>query len=146
MKLPIQVQAQSIKKMYDSLYEDLKVKYGLTMNEIMFLLYLDKHQMKNTAREIVEDLMVTKSHISKSVDSLARDNIIIRVRDEFDKKIIRLYISESADSLLNELKEREKWIMKNITAGISKEELETFNKVLEMMQKNMMKFSEKRKN
>ena len=141
MKLPIQVQAQSIKKMYDSLYEDLKVKYGLTMNEIMFLLYLDKHQMKNTAREIVEDLMVTKSHISKSVDSLARDNIIIRVRDEFDKKIIRLYISESADSLLNELKEREKWIMKNITAGISKEELETFNKVLEMMQKNMMKFS-----
>ena len=146
MKLPIQVQAQSIKKMYDSLYEDLKVKYGLTMNGIMFLLYLDKHQMKNTAREIVEDLMVTKSHISKSVDSLARDNIIIRVRDEFDKKIIRLYISESADSLLNELKEREKWIMKNITAGISKEELETFNKVLEMMQKNMMKFSEKRKN
>ena len=146
MKLPIQVQAQSIKKMYDSLYEDLKVKYGLTMNEIMFLLYLDKHQMKNTAREIVEDLMVTKSHISKSVDSLARDNIIIRVRDEFDKKIIRLYISESADSLLNELKEREKWIMKNITAGISKEELETFNKVLEMMQKNMIKFSEKRKN
>ena len=146
MKLPIQVQAQSIKKMYDSLYEDLKVKYGLTMNEIMFLLYLDKHQMKNTAREIVEDLMVTKSHISKSVDSLARDNIIIRVRDEFDKKIIRLYISESADSLLNELKEREKWIMKNITAGISKEELETFNKVLEKMQQNMMKFSEKRNN
>lgn len=145
MEIPIQVKAQSIKKMYDGLYDDLKVKYGLTMNEIMFLLYLDKHQMKNTAREIVEDLMMTKSHISKSVDSLARENIIIRVRDEQDRKIIRLYINKTADDLLNDLRKREKLINKNITKGISKGELETFDKVLKCMQINVIDMVEKNK-
>lgn len=145
MEIPIQVKAQSIKKMYDGLYDDLKVKYGLTMNEIMFLLYLDKHQMKNTAREIVEDLMMTKSHISKSVDSLARENIIIRVRDEQDRKIIRLYINKTSDDLLNDLRKREKLINKNITKGISKEELETFDKVLKCMQSNVIDMVEKNK-
>ena len=146
MKMPIKVQAQIIKKMYDSLYDDLKIKYGLTMNEIMFLLYLDKNKMKNTAREIVDDLMVTKSHISKSVDSLAREKIIIRVHDEYDKKIIRLYISELANDLINDLRAREKLINKSITKGISKEELATFNKVLEQMQQNLVDILEKRKN
>ena len=145
MEIPIQVKAQSIKKMYDGLYDDLKIKYGLTMNEIMFLLYLDKHQMKNTAREIVEDLMMTKSHISKSVDSLARENIIIRVRDEQDRKIIRLYINKTADDLLNDLRKREKLINKNITKGISKGELETFDKVLKCMQINVIDMVEKNK-
>lgn len=145
MKIPIQVQAQSIKKMYDSLYDDLRIKYGLTMNEIMFLLYLDKNKMKNTAREIVEDLMVTKSHISKSVDSLARENIIIRVQDKYDKKIIRLYISQSADNLLNELRNREKLINKNITKGINNKDIDTFNRVLEQMQENVISMIEKRK-
>ena len=146
MEIPIQVKAQSIKKMYDGLYDDLKIKYGLTMNEIMFLLYLDKHQMKNTAREIVEDLMMTKSHISKSVDSLAKDNIIIRVRDEQDRKIIRLYINKTADDLLNDLRNREKLINKNITKGISKEDLETFDMVLKCMQRNVIEMIEKEKN
>ena len=80
MKIP--VQAQVIKKLYDNSFDDLRIKYGLTMNEIMFLLYLDKNKANNTASEIVENLVTTKSHISKSIDSLAKENIIIRNQDE----------------------------------------------------------------
>ena len=47
MKIP--VQAQVIKKLYDNSFDDLRIKYGLTMNEIMFLLYLDKNKKNNTA-------------------------------------------------------------------------------------------------
>ena len=50
MIMEIPVQEQLIKKMYDNSYDDLRKKYGLTMNEIMFLLYLDKHEKKNSAR------------------------------------------------------------------------------------------------
>jgi DNA-binding MarR family transcriptional regulator len=136
--MEIPVQAQIIKKMYDNSYDDLRKKYSLTRNEIMFLLYLDKHQMKNTAREIVEDLMTTKSHISKSVDSLAKENIIIRIPDEYDRKIIRLFINKTADYILNDLKQREKLITKTITKGISKDDMKTFEAVLNQMQKNCM--------
>ena len=55
MKIP--VQAQVIKKLYDNSFDDLRIKYGLTMNEIMFLLYLDKNKANNTASEIVENLV-----------------------------------------------------------------------------------------
>jgi DNA-binding MarR family transcriptional regulator len=136
--MEIPVQAQIIKKIYDNSYEDLRKKYGLTMNEIMFLLYLDKHQMKNTAREIVEDLMFTKSHISKSIDSLAKENIIIREHDESDKKIIRLFINTTADDIMNDLKHREKLITKTITKGIAKEDMATFERVLKEMHKNCL--------
>lgn len=137
MKIP--VQALIIKKMYDNSYDDLRKKYGLTMNEIMLLLYLDKHKMKNTAKEIVDDLMTTKSHISKSIDSLTKDNIIIRIQDEYDRKVIRLFINKNADYILNDLRQREKLITDSLTKGISKENIKIFESVLEQMQKNCLK-------
>lgn len=135
MKIP--VQAQVIKKLYDNSFDDLRIKYGLTMNEIMFLLYLDKNKANNTASEIVENLVTTKSHISKSIDSLAKRNIIIRIQDELDKKIIRLYISDTANDLLDDLRTREEIINRTITKGIPKDDLETFDRVLEQMKKNV---------
>lgn len=135
MKIP--VQAQVIKKLYDNSFDDLRIKYGLTMNEIMFLLYLDKNKANNTASEIVENLVTTKSHISKSIDSLAKRNIIIRIQDELDKKIIRLYISDTANDLLDNLRTREEIINRTITKGIPKDDLENFNRVLEQMKKNV---------
>ena len=156
--MEIPAQALLIKKIYDNSYDylvknpgikdshdivtkakelnipDLRKKYGLTMNEIMFLLYLDKHEKKNSAREIIDDLMTTKSHISKSIDSLAKENIIIRIPDEYDKKIIRLFINNKADNILNDLRQREKEITKVITKDISEEDKATFKKVLEQMQ------------
>lgn len=135
MKIP--VQAQVIKKLYDNSFDDLRIKYGLTMNEIMFLLYLDKNKANNTASEIVENLVTTKSHISKSIDSLSKRNIIIRIQDELDKKIIRLYISDTANDLLYDLRTREEIINRTITKGIPKDDLENFNRVLEQMKKNV---------
>ena len=135
MKIP--VQAQVIKKLYDNSFDDLRIKYGLTMNEIMFLLYLDKNKANNTASEIVENLVTTKSHISKSIDSLAKRNIIIRIQDELDKKIIRLYISDTANDLLDDLRTREEIINRTITKGISSDDLEAFNRVLDQMKKNV---------
>ena len=135
MKIP--VQAQVIKKLYDNSFDDLRIKYGLTMNEIMFLLYLDKNKANNTASEIVENLVTTKSHISKSIDSLTKGNIIIRIQDELDKKIIRLYISDTANDLLDDLRTREEIINRTITKGIPKDDLENFNRVLEQMKKNV---------
>ena len=135
MKIP--VQAQVIKKLYDNSFDDLRIKYGLTMNEIMFLLYLDKNKANNTASEIVENLVTTKSHISKSIDSLAKGNVIIRIQDELDKKIIRLYISDTANDLLDDLRTREEIINRTITKGIPKDDLENFNRVLEQMKKNV---------
>ena len=134
--MEIPAQALLIKKIYDNSYDYLRKKYGLTMNEIMFLLYLDKHEKKNSAREIIDDLMTTKSHISKSIDSLAKENIIIRIPDEYDKKIIRLFINNKADNILNDLRQREKEITKVITKDISEEDKATFKKVLEQIQKN----------
>ena len=48
-------------------------------------------------------------------------------------------------NLLNELRNREKLINKNITKGINNKDIDTFNRVLEQMQENVISMIEKRK-
>ena len=86
----IPVQAQILKKTFENAFEDIRKKYNLTMNEIILLLYLERNKMKNTARDMVEEIMITKSHISKSVDSLVDKKIITRLQDKDDRKAFTL--------------------------------------------------------
>ena len=73
----IPVQAQTFKKTMESAFSDIRKEYNLTMNEILVLLYLIKNNKQDTATDIVEDIMICKSHISKSVALLENKKIII---------------------------------------------------------------------
>ena len=64
----------------------------------------------------------------------------------YDKKIIRLFINNKADNILNDLRQREKEITKVITKDISEEDKATFKKVLEQMQKNCSDLLKQNKN
>lgn len=137
--LDIPVQVQTLKKALGGAFEEFRRKYDLTMNEIIVLLYLLKNKEKNTAKDIVEDTMITKSHISKSVETLVKKNIITRFQDSDDKKIIHLQIIDKNTNFIEELKEKNDEINKKITEGITSEELiileNTFNKIKENIRK-----------
>ena len=133
----IPVQAQILKKTFENAFEDIRKKYNLTMNEIILLLYLERNKMKNTARDMVEEIMITKSHISKSVDSLVDKKIITRLQDKDDRKVIHLQITENASKLVKELKKIDESITKKVTKGISKEELAILEKALQKIKENI---------
>lgn len=141
--MEISSQSKLFKKFFDESFKNIKKKYELTTNEILFLLQLDRNERNNSASEIVDELMITKSHLSKSIDSLYKRGYIEKMVDEGDKKIVRLFISSSCHELINELKKIEKEMYKKVVAGINKDDLIVFERVLKQIQNNFENFYKK---
>lgn len=141
--MEISSQSKLFKKFFDESFKNVKKKYELTTNEILFLLQLDRNERNNSASEIVDELMITKSHLSKSIDSLYKRGYIEKMVDEGDKKIVRLFISSSCHELINELKKIEKEMYKKVVAGINKDDLIVFERVLKQIQNNFENFYKK---
>jgi DNA-binding MarR family transcriptional regulator len=139
LDMNITIQAQTLKKALEESFGSIRKKYNLTMNEVIVLLYLIKNDKKDTAKDIVEDIMITKSHISKSVDSLVNKNIITRIPDNIDKKIVHLQIIDKTSQLVKDITKTNRQINKKITKGITDEELYTLEKVFIKIKDNIKK-------
>lgn len=136
-KMSLTVNAQVLKKVFEKAFGEIKNKYNLTMNEILLLLYLEKSENKDTAKDIVEDAMVAKSHISKSVDSLTGKNLIKRVPDKENKKIIHLIINDEAKEIMNELSKKEEDMIELALKGIPEENIKILEETLEKIKNNV---------
>lgn len=134
----IPMQAQALKKIFDTTFEEIRKKYDLTMNEIVVLVYLiNTENKKNTAKDIVDEIMTAKSHISKSVKLLEDKNIITRTYDYNDKKVIHLKIVNKDSEVIKEISQENSKINKRIVDGISSEELVILEKSLEKIKENI---------
>lgn len=91
-----------IKKIVEKAYLEMTRKYNLTNNEIAVVSYLSISE-KDTASDIVNELLFSKSHVSLSVDSLVKKGLIEKVQDQQDKKISHLLLTEKADPMINDL-------------------------------------------
>lgn len=92
------------RKLYSKGLKQVADKYGLKNNEVAILSYLSNNDDKNTASNIVADLMFTKSHVSMSVESLLKKEYIEKVADENDKKVMHLLLLPKADKVIGDLK------------------------------------------
>ena len=77
-----------------------------------------------------------KSHVSLSVDSLAKKGIIVKVQDEQDKKIWHLLLTEKAGPVAERVFLREKEMEEIFFRGLSEEEKELFQKLTEKIVSN----------
>ena len=137
MELPIQ--AQNLKKYLESSFYDIRKKYNLTMNEILLLIYLLKNKNQNTARDVVDKINITKSHVSKSVESLVSKGIITRYQDKEDKKIIHLEILNKDSDIIKDIEQNNIEINIKILEGIPEEDIEVFKKCLKLIIENIYK-------
>lgn len=136
----IPMQAQVLKKVFEKVFDEIREQLDLTMNEIIVLLYLESNKNKNTAKDIVEDSLIAKSHVSKSVDSLVNKNLIIRVPDEENKKIIHLELNENAEKIMDELSKKEEEMKALVLKGIPEENIKILEEALEQVKQNIKEF------
>ena len=61
---------QVLKKAMDNLFYKVSKKTDLAVNEIRLLLFLHQNKELDIASEIVENLMISKSHVSYTVEKL----------------------------------------------------------------------------
>lgn len=115
-----------LKKIIDNPLNKVAKITNLTVNEIRVLLFLYENEKFDIASDIVERLMVSKAHVSVSVESLVNKKYIERVQDTKDKKKFHLKLTHNADIILKLLDEELEKLKSSLLRGISVKDREIF--------------------
>ena len=128
------------KKLYKNYIErDLSI-YDLSENEIEIIMCLNRNPMKNTAKDLVEYLGLSKGMISRTIDQLVAKEILEFEKDKKDKRIYRLKISDKSNKLIKDLEVSSERFFSGLIKNVDDDRLETFTSVLEDMIINMKGF------
>ena len=68
---------------------------------------------------------------------MEKSNLIERVMDDTDTRTKKIKLSKKANDIFLKHKDEMEKLEENITSNISKEDLETFNSVINTMKKNL---------
>jgi len=127
-----------LKKVYEKVFYQLTEELQLTQNEIDVLLYLYNNAPFNTASDIARYRAMSKSMISKSVDSLYRRGYLSYETDEIDKRCTHLKIEPVAIPIVEKLLEAQKEFFSILTCNITGEEYEAMETVLNKMYQSII--------
>jgi DNA-binding MarR family transcriptional regulator len=94
----------------------------LTRTQIEILLMLVDGP--RTTGELAHELFLTGSAVTQTVDTLVRRELIARHHDESDRRIIRLQLSATGESLTGNIKEHRHQKMKRFIAALSDTEVQ----------------------
>ncbi|EGT3616674.1 MarR family transcriptional regulator [Clostridium perfringens] len=125
------------KKTYKKFISPTLNDLGLTHNEFEILVFLQENLEYNTAKDIVEFSGLSKGLISRSIESLLKKEMLTIKKDEKDKRIVRLYISNSATKTIDVLNKISNEFCKLLLEDLKEEELISFDDILNKMIKNL---------
>ena len=127
-----------LKKVYEKMFYQLTEELQLTQNEIDVLLFLNNNSPLDTATDIARYRAMSKSMISKSVDSLYKKGFLSYETDETDKRCIHLKIESVAILIVEKLYEAQKEFFNILTSNITDEEYKAMKTVLNKMHQNII--------
>ena len=122
------------------LFYSVCAKYGLTLAELLVLLYLAGNKSAGTATDIVDKLKLTKSHVSMSVRALKKRGYLKGTYEKGDRRTIRLSLCEAAALPVAEAKDAESRFIAIMENGFSEKDREVFQDYLSRATYNMNAF------
>ena len=137
--IQILLQGLHYKKLLENKINSIQEKYGLRKVDIEVLYYLSNCGGKDTARDIKEEMNLTKGHISQAVDRMQKMNIIEQVTDKEDRRYIHLQPTEYARTLMQEIMLVWDELNQSIFAGITEEEQQVLKNVALKIRNNLEK-------
>ena len=127
------------KKLLESKICSIQEKYGLRKVDIEVLYYLATCGTKDTARDIREEMNLTKGHISQAVDRMQKMCILEQITDKDDRRYVHLQPTEHARSLMEEIKIVWEELNQSVFAGITAEEHQVLKNVAIKIKNNLEK-------
>lgn len=127
----------ALKRLYDHEMAPIMDRYDLTRMELDVLLFLQNNPGCDTAAEIVQLQMMTKSHVSKAVDHLTERGFITQNRDEKNRRRIHLTLTDAAAPVLAESLEAQSRIVALMMKGVSQEDNDLMCRVIEQVSRNV---------
>lgn len=128
-----------VKKAYDTLWDDIMEQFSLTRAEIDVLAFLANNPEKNTAHDIAEYRMIAKSHVSKAVDNLLEQGLLVREKDKLDRRCMHLIPTQAAGNVISEIQAKQLEFKKKLTEGFTEDELLFFSKIISRFADNASK-------
>jgi len=125
------------KQLLESRIAALRERYDLRKVDIEVLYYLSRGGGKNTSTDIKAGSMLTKSHISQSVDRMQKMRLLELIPDENDRRCVHLALTERADEIVKEIAVAWEDLHQTVFAGVTKEEEEQLKKIAARMEENM---------
>ena len=104
----------------------------LSMNEIHVLEAINNCQTK-TMSDIAQKLLITPGTLTVSTKKLENKGYICKVRDEKDKRVIRIGLTEKAFPILTIHDTFHKEMIEAFSGNLKKEELEILSRALEQI-------------
>ena len=120
-------------KLHESMLKGICETYRLSLIEATIIRFLYNNPGKDTAADIVELRMLSKGNVSQAVESLMQKSLLQRRQDTEDRRKIHLSLTQAAQPITASLKELFQQFHEELFFGLSKEELELFDRVNEQI-------------
>lgn len=111
---------------------------GITRIQWIALYYV-KTKERISQRELSNLMNVQDSSAGRLIDRLERDGLIERERNNIDRRVIYIKLSETGDKLISDLMPIGVKFNEDLVSGIDEEELIIYEKVLHKMILNITK-------
>ena len=106
-------------------------KFGIGSGQIMFLIELYKND-GISQEELSEILNIDKATTCRAIKKLEKEELLIKVKDENDKRAYKLYLTEKSKSIEDNIKNAVNEWEKHISKELSQEEV---NILINMLKK-----------
>ena len=114
------------------------LKYGINQTGYEVVMFLVNNPEYNTARDICLRRGLKSGLVSVTVDRLLELGYLLRTEDMWDGRIKRLYLTDKAQPLVEEIKENQKRFLDILGQGLTREERHTFQLLTERIVHNIM--------
>ncbi len=112
--------------------EMLECEPKLTGPQFYILQFLDR-KGKCTVSELAEEMSVKPSAITAMIDRLYKQDFVFRDRDERDRRVVFIQISEVGKKVMLEFSAKRKQIVKKYLSRLNQEEIESFVSIYEKL-------------
>ncbi|MEC8457882.1 MAG: winged helix DNA-binding protein [Bacteroidota bacterium] len=109
---------------------------GITMQQYNVLrIVRGAGETGSTTSEIRDRLLDKMSDASRMVDRLVYMNLLQKVRDRQDRRIVFVHLTEKGEKLINQLIQREK--VESLAEGMDEKKAQQLNKLLDCFRLNL---------
>ncbi len=126
-----------INKIYIKKIKSCVEEENFTPNEIEVLVFLSGNPEYNNASNITQYCKMSKSLVSRSIDSLIKKGYLIGKKSITDKRTIDLTFTNKAYDIVEKIKQVKIKYLQILFDGVTEEEYNTFFEVITKMNKNL---------
>lgn len=130
------VNFRRILRLYDTMLKQVCDRYGLVPLEATIISFLYNNPEQDTAADIAELRMLSKSSVSQAVESLIQKSLIQRRQDTEDRRRIHLSLDPKAAPITQEIEAVRERFRKRIFRGFTEEEQRQFARFHERIAEN----------